>query len=197
MLGLRLTEGRALTDLAAQGMALDKARILHLQEDGLLMAQPDRLQASGKRSAIAGLYSCPPLGVRGGFNFGDYGVGVNAAGDKREPPSTPFSAPSAVGAPSGGKNSSSTKSPSPLVRARSGLERRSASAKLIAASRRRSCSTKLRGGRLISRDRAARHFLHGKPALIESPPASIAKIPSMPLNPFGSISNLAAKGASV
>ena len=48
MLGLRLTEGRALTDLAAQGVALDKARILHLQEDGLLMAQPDRLQASEK-----------------------------------------------------------------------------------------------------------------------------------------------------
>ncbi len=48
MLGLRLTEGRALTDLAAQGVALDKARILPLQEDGLLMAQPDRLQASEK-----------------------------------------------------------------------------------------------------------------------------------------------------
>ena len=48
MLGLRLTEGRALTDLAAQGVALDKARILPLQEAGLLMAQPDRLQASEK-----------------------------------------------------------------------------------------------------------------------------------------------------
>ena len=48
MLGLRLTEGRALTDLATQGVALDKARILPLQEDGLLMAQPDRLQASEK-----------------------------------------------------------------------------------------------------------------------------------------------------
>ena len=48
MLGLRLTQGRPLTALAAQGVALDEARILALQEDGLLMAQPDRLQATEK-----------------------------------------------------------------------------------------------------------------------------------------------------
>ena len=48
MLGLRLTQGRPLTALAAQGVALDEGRILALQEDGLLMAQPDRLQATEK-----------------------------------------------------------------------------------------------------------------------------------------------------
>ena len=173
MLGLRLTERRALTDLAAQGVALISAHFA-LARRRAAHGAARSIAGKRKRSAIVGLYSCPPLGVRGGFNFGDYGVGVYAAGDKRAAPSTPFSAPPAVGAPSGGKISSSTRLPSPLVRARSGLERRSASAKLIAASRRRSCSTKLRGGRLISRDRARVTSCTVSPRSL-SPPASIGK----------------------
>jgi oxygen-independent coproporphyrinogen-3 oxidase len=48
MLGLRMVEGRPLGALAAQGVALDAARMARLQNDGLLMAQPDRLQATEK-----------------------------------------------------------------------------------------------------------------------------------------------------
>ena len=48
MLGLRLVEGRPLAELAAQGVMLDGARLAALQQDGLLSAQKDVLQATEK-----------------------------------------------------------------------------------------------------------------------------------------------------
>ena len=48
MLGLRLTDGRPFAALAAQGVSFDKAHLMALQEDGLLMARDDCLQASDK-----------------------------------------------------------------------------------------------------------------------------------------------------
>ncbi len=48
MLGLRLVEGRPLAELAAQGVMLDGTRLAALQQDGLLSAQKDVLQATEK-----------------------------------------------------------------------------------------------------------------------------------------------------
>ena len=48
MLGLRLTDGRPFAAFAAQGVSFDKAHLMALQEDGLLMARDDCLQASDK-----------------------------------------------------------------------------------------------------------------------------------------------------
>jgi oxygen-independent coproporphyrinogen-3 oxidase len=48
MLGLRLVDGRSIEALAAQGVSLDPMRRAALQEDGLLSARDDVLQASAK-----------------------------------------------------------------------------------------------------------------------------------------------------
>ena len=48
MLGLRLVEGRLLAELATQGVMLDGTRLAALQQDGLLSAQKDVLQATEK-----------------------------------------------------------------------------------------------------------------------------------------------------
>ena len=118
-----------------------------------------------KRPAFAGLYSCPPIGVEVGEELGDYGAGEKATGARR----AAFPTRSVFGQDFLRPDRHPLRHLADWVKHGQDWSGAALQARLIAASRRRSCSTKLFGGRLISRDRAARHFLNGKPALIEAP----------------------------